>query len=48
MKNSFVHFTLFISKINRQHIQLALAILVLAMLVLGAGAPSDGSPVSPH
>ncbi len=47
MKNTFAQFSLFASKINRQHIQLALAILALAMLVLGIGAPVDGG-VSPH
>ena len=29
-------------KINRQHIQLVLVVVALAMLVLGAGAPVDG------
>jgi hypothetical protein len=29
-------------KINRQHVQLALVIISLALLVLGAGAPTDG------
>ncbi len=33
---------IFASKINRQHIQVLLALLALAMLVLGVGAPSDG------
>ena len=30
------------TKINRQHLQLALTIFALAMLVLGIGAPMDG------
>jgi len=30
------------SRINRQHLQLLLAIVSLAMLVVGVGAPSDG------
>jgi hypothetical protein len=30
------------TKINRQHLQLALTILALTMLVLGIGAPMDG------
>ncbi len=47
MNNKFTRFALFASKINRQHIQLAVAILVLAMLVLGIGAPVDGG-ISPH
>jgi hypothetical protein len=41
MKNQILRLTLLTSKINRQHIQLVLAILALAMLVLGIGAPSD-------
>ena len=42
MKTIFAHFALSASKINRQHIQLFLVIFALAMLVLGAGAPTDG------
>ncbi len=42
MNNKIARFALFASKINRQHIQLAFAILALAMLVLGIGAPTDG------
>ena len=42
MKTIFAHFALSASKINRQHIQLLLAILALTMLVLGVGAPTDG------
>ena len=30
------------TKINRQHLQLALTIITLAMLILGVGAPMDG------
>ncbi|MFL7868288.1 MAG: hypothetical protein AB8I58_05630 [Anaerolineales bacterium] len=30
------------SKFNRQHLQLILSIVALAMLVLGVGAPMDG------
>jgi hypothetical protein len=29
-------------KINRQHLQLALTIIALTLLVLGIGAPMDG------
>jgi len=47
MNNKIARFALFASKINRQHIQLAFAILALAMLVLGIGAPSDGGG-TPH
>ena len=35
------------SKINTQHLQMAFAVLALAMLVLGIGAPTDAGP-SPH
>jgi hypothetical protein len=41
MKNIFAQLHLGISKINKTHIQLILAVLMLAMLVLGAGAPED-------
>jgi len=47
MKNIFTRFTMLAGKVNRQHIQLILAILALAMLVLGIGAPLDGG-ISPH
>jgi hypothetical protein len=47
MKNKIARFALFTSRINRQHIQLAFAILALAMLVLGIGAPTD-SGGTPH
>ena len=42
MKNKIASLALSASKINRQHIQLVLVIVSLAMLVLGIGAPSDG------
>ncbi len=48
MNNKIARFALFVSKINRQHIQLAFAILALAMLVLGIGAPLDGSGLTTH
>lgn len=32
----------FLGTINRQHVQLVLAVVSLAMLILGIGAPSDG------
>jgi hypothetical protein len=38
MKNQVV---IFVSKINKTHIQMALMLVVLAMLVLGAGAVDD-------
>jgi ABC-type antimicrobial peptide transport system permease subunit len=39
---------IFVSKIDRQHINFILAIAALAMLVLGIGAPSSGGGASPH
>jgi hypothetical protein len=48
MNKKIARFTLFASKINRQHVQLALAILALAMLVLGIGAPGSGGISGPH
>jgi hypothetical protein len=47
MKNNLAHFALLSSKINRQHIQIFFAVLALAMLVLGIGAPGDGG-ANPH
>jgi hypothetical protein len=38
MKNQAV---VLFSKINKTHIQMVLILVTLAMLVLGAGAPSD-------
>ena len=45
MKNTFARFSMLVSKVNRQHIQMVLAILALAMLVLGIGAPLDGGGI---
>ena len=33
------------TKINRQHLQLILSLVALALLVLGVGAPMDGGGV---
>jgi hypothetical protein len=48
MQNYISRLALLSTKVNRQHIQLILAVAALAMLVLGIGAPSDGGPVNPH
>ena len=48
MKNTLSQIALLSTKVNRQHIQLAFAILALAMLVLGVGAPGDGGSGSQH
>jgi hypothetical protein len=42
MKNKLTLLAFSAQKINRQHIQMILAIIALAMLVVGAGAPLDG------
>ncbi len=44
MKNQIFSFA---TKINRNHVQVVFALLALVLLVLGAGAPSDGG-VLPH
>jgi hypothetical protein len=43
MKNKFNLLVLSASKIKREHIQTLFVVLTLAMLVLGLGAPEDGS-----
>jgi hypothetical protein len=42
MKNKFALLATTALKINSQHIQLFFAVLALAMLVVGVGAPDDG------
>jgi hypothetical protein len=44
----FNKFALFVSKIDRQHVQLLIAVAALAMLVLGVGAPSSAGTQPPH
>lgn len=46
MKNKLALLAVSALKINRQHIQLLLVIVSLAMLVLGTGAPLDGGGVT--
>jgi hypothetical protein len=41
MKNTINHSILSVTKINKTHLQFALMLLTLVMLVLGAGAPED-------
>ncbi len=48
MNKKLARLAIFASKIDRQHIQVLLAVAALAMLVLGIGAPSDGGGSSPH
>ncbi len=42
MKKKLAQIAFLGSKIRRRDIQLILALLALAMLILGVGAPSDG------
>jgi len=44
MKNKLALFLTTVSRIEPRHLQLALVVATLAMLVLGAGAPADGGP----
>jgi hypothetical protein len=39
MKTKLANLFLFTQKINRQHVQVAFALLALVLFVLGAGAP---------
>jgi hypothetical protein len=41
MKNTVNQVVLSVSKINKTHIQFAMMLLAIVMLVLGAGAPED-------
>lgn len=41
MKTTISNLLISVSKINKTHLQIVWALLVLAMLVLGAGAPED-------
>jgi hypothetical protein len=42
MKNNSRKLGLFLGQVDRRHIRLGLAVLTLALFVLGAGAPSIG------
>jgi len=42
MNKKFAPVAVFASKLNRQHVQILLALAAIALLVLGVGAPSDG------
>lgn len=48
MKNQLALFIHNIQKINPQHIQFALTLAALVMLVVGVGAPSDVSGGGPR
>lgn len=42
MRNKLAQLVMASHQINRQHVQMIFAVLAIAMLVLGVGAPSDG------
>ena len=44
MKTKLTNIFLFTQQINRQHVQVAFAILTLALFVLGAAAPDCPNP----
>jgi hypothetical protein len=44
MKTNLANIFLFTQKINRQHVQVAFALLTLVLFVLGAGAPDCPNP----
>lgn len=48
MKKQIALFAQVAGKINRQHLQLALTLVSLAMLVIGVGAPTDVSGPGPR
>ena len=48
MKKQFALLTQFVQKIDRQHLQLALTVVSLVMLVIGVGAPADVSGTGPR
>jgi hypothetical protein len=41
MKNTIARLSLSISKINKNHLQIAFTVFALAMFILGVGAPDD-------
>ncbi|MBI2333502.1 MAG: hypothetical protein HYU84_15330 [Chloroflexi bacterium] len=47
MNKQVALFTHYAQKINRQHIQLVLTLIALAMLVIGVGAPTEGGGTGP-
>ena len=46
MKNKLFQISLSGAKINRQHLQIILTLIALALLVLGVGAPMDGGGIA--
>lgn len=48
MKNQLAFLVYSVQKIDRQHIQLALVLITLALLAIGVGAPNDSGSIGPH
>jgi len=46
MKTKLSQILMVTTKVNRQHIQMALALLAIVLFVLGAGAPDNGGIIS--
>ena len=44
MNNFYNRFSIVLSKIQKQHIQYVIVLIIIVMLVLGAGAPDAGGP----
>ncbi len=42
MKHNVRNLNLFVGQLDRRHVRLGLAVLTLALFVLGAGAPAIG------
>lgn len=42
MKREIRNLSLILEQLDRRHVRLGLAVLTLALFVLGAGAPMDG------
>ena len=45
MKNTTAQFVSIASKVKMQHVQIAVMMMVVLMLVLGAGAPVEGGGI---
>ncbi len=43
MKTKLAQFVALTQKIDRRHIQIAFTLLALALFMIGAGAPDDGT-----
>ena len=48
MKKQFALVAQFAQKMDRQHLQLALTLVSLALLVIGVGAPANEGSIGPR